>query len=73
MARSTGQGGARSVMKAAERLDEINREVAEILRVFPDLRTLGGRHGARVLIARVTRSDHYDFARAGRIGRTLLH
>jgi hypothetical protein len=39
MARSTGQGGPQSLMKAAARLEEINREVAEILRVFPDLRT----------------------------------
>ncbi len=47
MARSTEPGGARSVLRAAARLDEINREVAEILRVFPDLRASGQRHPRR--------------------------
>jgi hypothetical protein len=40
MTRSTGRRGPRSLVKAAARLEEINREVAEILRVFPDLQTL---------------------------------
>ncbi len=40
MARSPGRDRLRSVLKAAARLDEINREVAEILRVFPSLRVL---------------------------------
>lgn len=54
MARSTEYDKARSVVRAAERLDEINREVAEILRAFPELRPF--------IQARVLRRERSPFA-----------
>ncbi len=68
MARPTGLGGARSVVRAAERLDEINREVAEILRAFPDLRSFADRRPSRAIFWTARRR-----ASAGRAVRMLLH
>jgi hypothetical protein len=38
MAQFNGQSATRSAVQAARRLDEIDREVEQILRAFPDLR-----------------------------------
>ncbi len=65
MAQSTGQGGARSVMRAAARLDEIDREVAEILRVFPDLRVF--HHGRARGQTRMGASEGYPHTKRGRV------
>lgn len=72
MARPTGQGGAGSVLRAAERLVEINREVAEILRVFPDLRSCARSRPIHMGIARLTRR-HTDQCSGGVPGGRLLH
>lgn len=71
MARPTGQSGAGSVLRAAERLVEINREVAEILREFPDLRSWVRSRPTR--LARLARRHMDKFSRGGVSGGGLLH
>ena len=74
MARSNGQGGSRSVARAAARLDEINREVAEILRFFPDLRTFQRGRARGPARPAGTAASRFPPTRAGALQRSsVLH
>lgn len=70
MAGSTAKSRAGSVAWAAGRLAEIQREMAEILRVFPDLRPPGRRHASSLAVS-IGRRRHLEVRDTPIANRTI--